>query len=124
MLLDPSILAASVFGMMTGLLSFSFLRRGAIRASFFGTELPTIGLFGVSAGIYAVFVHFNGVIRPYYHGFDLFLWQDLEMAETFFATGVFFTLLLKMRAARRFFGKEVVSESPAQQSARPLAGQL
>jgi hypothetical protein len=117
--LDPAVLAVSTFAALASFLHLSFINRKAYVLSFFATELPTIGFFLICSGIYAVYLYLNPVIRPYYHGFDVFFWQDLEMAETFFAVGVFCTLLLKYRGAKQLFGYQRRTRTIEQPQSHP-----
>jgi hypothetical protein len=99
-ILHPIIIAVSAYGTLSPFLYAWFLRRRKFAASFFTTQFPVAGFFAVCTGVYVIYQYLNPVIQPYYNGFEMILWQDLEMAETFFAVGVFCWTLLKLKDAK------------------------
>ena len=98
----PALIAVGFYATFSPLLHAFLFRRRRFTAAFFTTEIPLVGFFAVFTVVYVVYQYLNPIIAPYYNGFDVFLWQDLEMAETFFYAGVLGSLVLKLRATRHF----------------------
>jgi hypothetical protein len=113
-LVHPIGIAVGIYATLSCVLNASLRRRGAKRESFFTADWPVAGYFAVFTGIYIIAEYLNPSLRAWYGGFDVILWQDLEMAESFLAAGILFAVVLKFRAVPRFFGE--VKRQPAVRS--------
>ncbi len=119
----PTLITAGLYATFSPLLHEALRRRRRPFATFFTTELPTLGFFAVFTGVYVIYEYLNPLIAPYYHGFDVILWQDLEMAESFLYAGVLGWTVLKLRGVRALFGEPShaaagVTSAPAGETAR------
>lgn len=114
-IVHPIGIAVGIYAVMSAFLHLSFVRRGARTASYFTTEWPVMGYFAVFTGVYVIYEYINPFIRPWY-GFDFILWQDLEMAETFFTAGILGWSVLKLRSVEKLFG--MPAANPARRGGR------
>ncbi|HYP17899.1 MAG TPA: hypothetical protein VEQ65_11870 [Opitutus sp.] len=119
----PIGIAVGIYAVMSAFLHVSFVRRGAKTLSYFTTEWPVMGFFAVFTAVYAIYEYLNPAIRPWY-GFDLVLWQDLEMAETFFTAGILGWTVLKLRSVERMFGACAEPRNVGASAAKPPAAAM
>lgn len=115
-IVHPIGIALGIYMVISSLLQRSFVRRGAKVFTYFTGEWPVVGFFGIFTAIYVVYEYLNVFIRPWY-GFDLILWQDLEMAESFLTAGILFWTILKLRSVEKLFGPAALG------AAKPAGGQ-